>query len=326
MKKLYCSVFYLCSLFMAQNSAGMQDALNNAEQETPLHTAIVNGNTNAATFLLKQKKFDVVKNTKAAEEGFQMVEEVAEPAVDINAADAEGMTALHLLASNARGRISHLRKTLERDTFDDLLELIVSIPTITIDARDKSGRTPLHHAVENEEWPSVIILLEHGANVNAESEDHQFPIDYLLKPGKKYSFSSHSSLRSLLAHGASLVHRGKNNIVKKMDALIFSKLPDIGSLEAIVTILKNAQLVSHTMTSATRFAIALTFAYRYSDQLFSQLDQPSREDLLSHAAEFGMKNKLEKLNAKVKQQEPKIFTTLQKGQLLDKESLVFNFQ
>ena len=64
-----------------------------------------------------------------------------------------------------------------------------------IEAKDKDGRTPLHHAVLKEYLNVFILLLERGADIEAKDKSNQAPIDYakgsiktILKKRKSFLF------------------------------------------------------------------------------------------------------------------------------------------
>ncbi|TPX63114.1 hypothetical protein SpCBS45565_g06840 [Spizellomyces sp. 'palustris'] len=82
---------------------------------------------------------------------------------DINRSTADGRTALHVAAST-----SNL----------ECLELLLSQPTVNVDAQDVNGSTALHLAAACSELAAVRSLVAAGANVNAVNVHGNRPVDY----------------------------------------------------------------------------------------------------------------------------------------------------
>uniref|UniRef100_A0ABD2X3L2 Uncharacterized protein n=1 Tax=Trichogramma kaykai TaxID=54128 RepID=A0ABD2X3L2_9HYME len=104
----------------------------NKKGDTPLHLALSSDNKKAVELLLRN-------------------------GADPNLADADGSTSLHLI--------------YERNEDDDLVEIFFKTidakhRPVHIDARDKSGRTPLQLAVSNLLPHVVDVLLQHGADLS----------------------------------------------------------------------------------------------------------------------------------------------------------------
>ncbi|KAI8087198.1 ankyrin repeat-containing domain protein [Thamnidium elegans] len=101
----------------------------------------------------------------------EMLEDVLkEGDVDINHADGLGDTALHYCS-----RFGSLT----------CLEMIVDIPNVNVNLRNKQGNTPLHLAVQYEEDPEVAvsmvdILLDSGADPRIRNKANSTVADFVV--------------------------------------------------------------------------------------------------------------------------------------------------
>ncbi|MDV6031617.1 MAG: ankyrin repeat domain-containing protein [Phycisphaera sp. RhM] len=88
----------------------------------------------------------------AAHDGKRRVVELClESGMDVNEADANGLTPLAMAAYNGH---------------DAIVKLLIK-HNATIDARDRTGKTPLIHAASGPAPTTVEILLDAGADINA---------------------------------------------------------------------------------------------------------------------------------------------------------------
>ncbi|CAB0042016.1 unnamed protein product [Trichogramma brassicae] len=102
---------------------------------------------------------------------------------DPNLADAEGSTALHVIAR--RGDLF----------YDEIADSFFGTSdemgrTLRIDARDKLGDTPLHRATELGYWYLVKSLLGRGADPNAANEEGWTPLHLISKREQSYDDDS----------------------------------------------------------------------------------------------------------------------------------------
>lgn len=108
------------------------------------------------------------------------------PALDVNAQNASGETALMMAA--LRGQVVWMRRLLERGA-----------------AAHKDGWSPIHYAATGSEVKAVALLLERGVPVEALSPDKDTPLMMAARYGAE------ASVDLLLARGASAsVKNGRN--------------------------------------------------------------------------------------------------------------------
>ncbi|XP_004644382.1 B-cell lymphoma 3 protein [Octodon degus] len=193
---MMCSMEHPLSVDIATATRADEDG------DTPLHIAVVQDNLHAVQrlvilFQLAGRELDVYNNLRQTPLHLavitalpEMVQLLVSAGASPMALDRHGQTAVHLacehrslpclqtlLDSAAPGSVD-----LEARNYDGLTALHVAVNTkchqavllllergADIDAVDiKSGRSPLIHAVENNSLSMVQLLLQHGANVNAQ--------------------------------------------------------------------------------------------------------------------------------------------------------------
>lgn len=140
-------------------------------QRAPLHVAVEAGHVESTRLLLqKGAPVDVPERSAqhmtpllmAAENGNRALAEMllahgANPAK----ADAEGRGPLHLAARSGNGAFC---------------EFLHALDGIDLDARDKAGWTPLHHACAREKTSAVRALIGLGADLHATDNDGLTPL------------------------------------------------------------------------------------------------------------------------------------------------------
>lgn len=147
----------------------------------------------------------------AMREGSFRVAEVllAQPRLQIDAANASGETALMLAA--LRGHVDWVRRLLDRGA-----------------ALERAGWTPLHYAASGPETGVVALLLERGARVDAPSPNRSTALMMASRYGPE------STVNLLLARGASLKLRNDLGL----GAVDFARL---GGREALAERLQKAE-------------------------------------------------------------------------------------
>jgi ankyrin repeat protein len=129
---------------------------------------------------------------KAAGEGrIESIRRAIESGIDVNAADAESLTALHLASLN--GHIQIVKLLLEHQAtinaqavnsltalhmaayngHSDIVKLLLE-HDVKVDPRDGEGKTPLLHACTGPFAETVAILIDAGADVNAAESTESF--------------------------------------------------------------------------------------------------------------------------------------------------------
>uniref|UniRef100_A0ABD2VUD6 Uncharacterized protein n=1 Tax=Trichogramma kaykai TaxID=54128 RepID=A0ABD2VUD6_9HYME len=169
---------------------GADPNFSGARRYTPLHTICTRGNNDDE--LLAEIFFDVCDelhftvrvNTQDIHgrtalhsalsmnsDNRKLVELLLRKGANPNMADNEGSTALHIIC-------------MRRD--DGLVEMLFKIcaelgVTLQVDARDKSGDTPLHRALSNGCMHASELLLRNGANPNAANAKGSTPLHSICK-------------------------------------------------------------------------------------------------------------------------------------------------
>jgi len=79
-----------------------------------------------------------------------------------------------------------------------------------VDAKDAEGEAPIHYACRNHSLPAVQLLLQHGADANVVTSSGSTPLHLLFEvlcQGTFYEAEHRSILQELLAHGAAPARR-----------------------------------------------------------------------------------------------------------------------
>ncbi|MDP2204769.1 MAG: ankyrin repeat domain-containing protein [Alphaproteobacteria bacterium] len=140
-------------------------------QRAPLHVATEAGHVQSVKLLLKKgAPVDVADRSAqamtpllmAAENGnLEIADLLLTRGANILKTDAEKRSALHLAARGGQ---------------TDFCTFLLNVTDIDINARDKDGWTPLHHACAREKTAVVKMLIERGADLTAVDNDGLTPL------------------------------------------------------------------------------------------------------------------------------------------------------
>jgi ankyrin repeat protein len=120
---------------------------------------------------------------------------------DVNSRNDDGQAPLHLLSR---------RETSQEQDDDgsDIARLLLERGP-DVNEKDKDNATPLHLASYNKRLKIVQVLLDHGANANAEKDQGETPLQILLKGNHNAHEDGIGVARLLLEHGAEAYARDK---------------------------------------------------------------------------------------------------------------------
>ena len=168
-------------------------ALAHADATDDFFTAVTRDNGGNITELVRRGVDPNARDAKGQtalviamrEENLKVAEALlASPGIDVDAANAAGETPLMLAA--IKGRLDWSRRLLDRG------------------ARvDRPGWTPLHYAASGPEPKVVALLLDRGANIEAESPNRSTPLMMAARYGTE------DSVKVLLDRGADLARRNE---------------------------------------------------------------------------------------------------------------------
>ena len=125
--------------------------------------------------------------------------------IDLDEPNEDGITLLHILAE--------LNETKNMKCLIDKLK--------NIDPRDCLGQTPLHRACAKSNFKTAKILIEHGANVNAITNENDSPLTILASQNEK----DISLMKILLEQNANREHENKD-CMRAVDLVRQSKAKD----------------------------------------------------------------------------------------------------
>jgi ankyrin repeat protein len=203
----------------------------NDEGETPLH------------LVLRRRQYD-----RSQERGVDIVRLLLEHGVDVNVQEKDGWTSLHWAALKgmvdvSQALLNHGANTkletvwgktalhlVSEGEYYDSEEHRVGIARLLLEhgvdvhAQTKSFTTALHHAAFNGRFKVVQLLLDCGANPNAESDEGMTPLHAMSRG--KYKLQEHGVgiARLLLERGVDVDARAKGKTTPLHRAAFYGKL------------------------------------------------------------------------------------------------------
>ncbi|XP_077985785.1 uncharacterized protein LOC144440299 [Glandiceps talaboti] len=205
--------------------------LQDEDGDTPLHIAIAQSNLPLVERLVQlvamsAKNVDIYNHLRQTPlhlavitNQWQMVRLLMMAGADVNLTDRNGQTSIHLACQRSNMECLHSLMSCSRYPIDlnaknyegftaihvavllgslDVISFLVSKGSDINSTDGKSGRTPLFHAVENDRKDVIELLLQHNADVNAQSYSGNTALHVASGRGLI------SVVRSLLRHGADM--------------------------------------------------------------------------------------------------------------------------
>jgi ankyrin repeat protein len=129
----------------------------------------------------------------------KLAELLLENGADVNVENNDGMTPLHILSES---RINDERNVLNH-------ALLLLKHGAEVNRLGKFNNNLLHLAIRRDRFKLMGILLEHGADANAENNNGMIPLHILLESPNKNEGDVLNHVLLLLNHGADVNRRGK---------------------------------------------------------------------------------------------------------------------
>jgi hypothetical protein len=175
-----------CDTTATNNSAESKEAnlrnMMTADGRLPLNEAARRGNIERMEALIVLNGVDVkAKDNVHARGGFGCFDTV--PGCYFGGYDYGGHTALHMVAMYAQSLVPQGSSTrleaYKRPQMERMVALLLDHGA-DIDAKTNQGDTPLHYASWRFEYDLIELLVANGADINATDKDGQTPLAYAM--------------------------------------------------------------------------------------------------------------------------------------------------
>lgn len=161
---------------------------------------------------------------------------------------------------------------------------------LDLNARDELGRTALIIAASRMSGAlirTINLFVEMGADVNIETNDHRTALSWVTRNGlidaAYMLLANNASVDAVIASEYDAI----NTIITACRQFDTFETSRVTSLESVIELWKNNNIVLNS-------DMARVLLYRHYKKLCSRLSNDTRADLLSHAPQFGMTNRLNK--------------------------------
>ena len=146
--------------------------------------------------------------------GLSVIRMLLEHQADVNSRTDDGQAPLHLLSRQGTSQ--------DEDVGSDIAKLLLERGA-NISDKDKDNATPLHLASSNKRLKIVRVLVDHGANANAEKGQGETPLQMVLRGYHNAHEDGVDIARLLLEHGAEAYARDNYPISTSDFACCFDK-------------------------------------------------------------------------------------------------------
>ena len=185
-------------------SSGEDVNQTHLDKRSLLHLACFMGRSEIVKLLLnangirvdsKDNKWDSPLHYACKKNHDEIVSLLLEKRCPVDSRNKEGLTPLHVCASNNSLECAKL--------FID--QLISSSCNVSVNCSDRSGKTALHHAACNGNCDMITFLLRWGCNSNAADSEGRKPIHFAAE------VDNSDCIRILIEHGARADSRDSKN-------------------------------------------------------------------------------------------------------------------
>jgi ankyrin repeat protein len=151
---------------------------------------------------------------------------VFEAFVSVPKLNHEQISLIKLLLKNGAKTTSKVAETLLHQVKSIELAEIIIANDVNVNAKDEYGNTPLHMAVDNENYELIDLLIRNSANINLLNKERKAPLHLAMDIGTPDSKNNTKLAAFLINRGASLkIHHpvGNSNLLHLSTSLFADK-------------------------------------------------------------------------------------------------------